>query len=292
MMQLLTSAVAISLCITAAVQNVVSSTPACPGCSIALDNIKRMNWQVYDADDMNERLRTYNGTTESVDIPVHCNLSLSLGQLSADNVLALEDNLKVMMYAVLQTFNRDAESKRNWNSVMSTLKNNPLIEEIPDANVHRDVGYENDEKSGRNRQPNDHPFSNWFETNLISDNNVIEDTAFDMDALEKIIAQPGTTNVEPATPPRNHYARKQLVDISILRFPDLDNPFIQVYRLQLAAWNSITYRMKSRQIRQIIRNGVDGVFDSTKFRPRESVLRSIAAHVIAGAVAEIDDLFA
>jgi hypothetical protein len=289
MMQFLTFA-GVIVCFMATAPNFVSSNSSCDGCSVARKNLMR-NWQIYNHEDMNNRLRSFNRrlSPASVDIPAHCNLSLSFGRLDNDSVKALDNSLKVMVFATLRAFNRDPQSKMNWRNVISTMHNNALLEEMPDESVHREDGYQYDDYTEHPLSRGQHDvdrFPDWF-ANFINDSVVTEDTSFDIEALLNIINEPGATSVVSRSAfSKRENGRQQIIDVSILRFPDLESPFIKVYRLKLSVWSA-----RNGKVVVTYSNGVSGVLDSAKFIPRASVLRSIPEHLITRAVAEIDALF-
>jgi hypothetical protein len=64
---------------------------------------------------------------------------------------------------------------------------------------------------------------------------VLNSTQFDIGVLANIVAQTGTTIDSVET-----LFFKDLVDIAVLRFPDLEYPLFKVYRIQLRAWSDST----------------------------------------------------
>lgn len=57
----------------------------------------------------------------------------------------------------------------------------------------------------------------------------MQSTKIDVDVLAKIVAQTGATvDSFEAFFAKHEYHEKTLVDIGVLRFPDIDNPFFKV----------------------------------------------------------------
>lgn len=68
----------------------------------------------------------------------------------------------------------------------------------------------------------------WF-VNLIADDNVLQSTKIDVNVLAQIVAQTGATvdGFETFFAKKEHH-EQTLVDIGVLRFPDIDHPFFKV----------------------------------------------------------------
>lgn len=58
---------------------------------------------------------------------------------------------------------------------------------------------------------------------------------------------------------------KRLLDVGMVRYPDPENPYIKVYRLELSAWHESTVVMGHTSDR----NGIRARFDMQEFKPRE-----------------------
>lgn len=77
----------------------------------------------------------------------------------------------------------------------------------------------------------------WF-TNVIADDDVLKSTKIDIDVPAKIVAQSGATIVSFETFfAKNEHHEKTLIDIGVLRFPDIDRPYFKLYRIKLVAWS-------------------------------------------------------
>lgn len=165
---------------------------------------------------------------------------------------------------------------------------------------------------------------------LIKDSDVLRSTKIDIKVLAEIVAQTGATitNVETLFFKEESHERN-LVDIGVLRYPDIDQPYfkvcetlgkledgqvefnngiIQVYRIQLKAWS------RSRRVLMVQEdyNGITGgnlispyycvyakeiyvchsVFNSRNFKPRKSTMEGISEEVKRKAVAEAEAFFA
>ena len=70
----------------------------------------------------------------------------------------------------------------------------------------------------------------WF-VNFVGDEDVLRSTHIDIDVMGKIVAQTGAAIDSCATLLYNKQSQeKTLIDIGILRFPDIRNPFFKVGR--------------------------------------------------------------
>lgn len=68
----------------------------------------------------------------------------------------------------------------------------------------------------------------WF-TKLIGDDDVLKSTKIDIDTLAKIVASTGATvDSFESFFAKNEHHEKTLIDIGVLRFPDIDHPHFKV----------------------------------------------------------------
>ncbi|KAJ7841240.1 hypothetical protein B0H13DRAFT_2365853 [Mycena leptocephala] len=107
--------------------------------------------------------------------------------------------------------------------------------------------------------------------------------------MAHIVAQTGATiDSFPALIYKNEYHEKTMVDIGVLRFPDIDHPHFKLYHIRLVAWSD------SRRILFVQKdvNGITGEFNSRIFRPRSSVIQGLTEDVKKKAIREAENLFA
>ncbi|KAJ7915222.1 hypothetical protein B0H13DRAFT_2324595 [Mycena leptocephala] len=119
--------------------------------------------------------------------------------------------------------------------------------------------------------------------------NVLKSTAIDIKVMAHIVAQTGATiDSFPALIYKNEYHEKTMVDIGVLRFPDIDHPHFKLYHIRLVAWSD------SRRILFVQKdvNGITGEFNSRIFRPRASVIQGLTEDIKKKAIKEAEDLFA
>lgn len=123
---------------------------------------------------------------------------------------------------------------------------------------------------------------------VAADEDVIRATRIDIGRLANMVAETGASvdSVE-AFFSRVDNEEKTMVEIGVLRYPDIDNPFFKVYRIQLNAWRNCTRVLFA----QVDTNGITGTFTSRKFAPRESVLQVMKPAVKEKAVKEAEGLF-
>ncbi|TEB31677.1 hypothetical protein FA13DRAFT_1732552 [Coprinellus micaceus] len=67
---------------------------------------------------------------------------------------------------------------------------------------------------------------------------------------------------------------KLFLDIGVLRFPDFQEPYVQVYRIQLTAWTEVNIGDLQ------VQSGIRGAFNSCQFRPRTSFLQTFAKEAL------------
>ncbi|KAJ7200675.1 hypothetical protein B0H12DRAFT_1036650 [Mycena haematopus] len=223
---------------------------------------------------------------------LHLNLAPSFGNLNSNSIKQMDNNLKIMIAATMRALAKVPPQQRSWEKVLEVMMQNPLlvtdetgtsraeklvkdetnffrVDGSPDPNVVREV-------------------ETWF-INLINDDDVLKSTAIDIKVMAHIVAQTGATiDSFPALIYKNEYHEKTMVDVGVLRFPDIEHPYFKLYRIQLIAWSD------SRRILFVQKdeNGITGEFNSRIFRPRVSIIQELSASVKEQAIKEGEDLFA
>ncbi|KAH7113915.1 hypothetical protein B0J13DRAFT_573941 [Dactylonectria estremocensis] len=118
--------------------------------------------------------------------------------------------------------------------------------------------------------------SSDFKFDGSSDAGIVRETCIkiDIDVLANIVSQTGATvdSFETFFTKDEHY-EQTLIDISVLRFPDIDHPFLRsLYRIKLVAWS-------------------DSSFNSRVFRPRASVIGGLTSAAREKAIAAANAMF-
>ena len=80
-----------------------------------------------------------------------------------------------------------------------------------------------------------------------------------------------------------------MLNIGVLRFPDVDNPYLKLYRIKLTAWSDCDRTL----FMQDDNNGITGTGECCikKFRPCKSEIRRMTKSVKEKAVMEAEALF-
>ena len=227
---------------------------------------------------------------KSETIPVHCDLAASYGELSSQSIKAIDDELKIMIAGSVRALNKLAD--KSWESVVACMMQNTLIEPVPDGEVtnadkliKEDAAYFKFDGSPDQKVINE--VHSWF-TKLISDQDVLDNSKIDIDLLAKIVAQSGATIDSFATLFYKHeYHERTMLEIGVIRFPDLDNPHFKLYRIKLTAWSDCSRVLFGESNS----NGITGVYNCKKFRPRASVISELKKSTKVQAVSEAEDLF-
>lgn len=230
-------------------------------------------------------------TSSSQKSDEHFNFGLApaFGSLNKESIKKMDDSLKTMIAATL----RDLKTLKNksWENVQSMLLQNPFLEPMGDGTTREDSF----SKSGTSAfkfdgSPNAgivREVEAWF-NRLIDDADVRKSTNIDINVLAKIVAASGAAvdSFEAFFFKSEHHSQKVL-EIGVLRFPDLDNPFFKVYRIALTAWSD------SRRVIFVEENtnGIHGEFSVRRYKPRESVISRLREDIKKVAVKEAERYF-
>ncbi|BBN08865.1 hypothetical protein MPTK1_4g15100 [Marchantia polymorpha subsp. ruderalis] len=220
---------------------------------------------------------------------LHTNLAPSYGDLTSDSVKALDENLKIMIAGTLITIGKLAD--KSWKSILSTMMQHELLEPF-----HKEVARSDKliKESSSDFKFDGSPdalivreVKSWF-SKLIDDEDVLNQTKIDINTLAKIVAQSGAAvDSFEAFWVKHEKHEQTLVDIGVLRFPDLEHPYFKLYRIKLTAWADSSRIL----FHQEDRNGITGEFNSRKFRPRESIMRELTKETREKARLRAESLF-
>lgn len=224
-------------------------------------------------------------------IPVHCKLAASYGLLNKHTLQKMDDKLKVIITATTKAISKLDDYA--WENVVSCMMNNPLLEPIEGAHINRSDKLI---KEGFNvfdfDSSPDHVIvkevHSWF-VGLIKDEDILNDTHIDVDVMAKIVGQTGARiNHIFALVAKRDYEERDIVDVGILRYPDIEFPYFKLYRIRLIAWSEC----KRLLMVQKDCNGITGYFNCMKFKPRNEVIASLKEEVFNKAVADAEALLA
>ncbi|XP_024537192.1 uncharacterized protein LOC112348594 [Selaginella moellendorffii] len=229
--------------------------------------------------------------SKSAEDYLHTNLAPSFGALNAETVKKMDEVLKVCISGTTTLLAKVPPEERTWEKVNSMFMQNPLVEPMGDG-ISRADKFLN--KSSSDFKIDGSPdaaivkvVQTWF-VNLIADEDVLKSTKIDIEVLGRIVAQSGAT----ITSFENFFAKhehheKTIIDIGVLRYPDMQNPYFKVYRIKLFAWsdsNRILFHQEDS-------NGIIGEFTFRKFKPRKEVIDKMNPDAKRKAVEAADNIF-
>ncbi|KAI0885811.1 uncharacterized protein GGS22DRAFT_199973 [Annulohypoxylon maeteangense] len=210
---------------------------------------------------------------------LRCDLAPAYGQLTSDSVRKMDKNLKVMITATVMMIEKMKPEKRKWSAVETAFLNNSVVEPFGDVVNRCDTL--------SSKVANIFKVELWFH-NLIQDADILSTTPVPITKLAEIVAWTGATITSIGTVfYKSEKHERTVVDIGILRFPDLTQPYFKVYHIELKA----SSRSDRYAPLQYDYNSIEGAFYSRKFRPREEVIRKMSPDVVDKAVHEANALF-
>ena len=228
-------------------------------------------------------------------VPIQFSLAVSYGKLNSSTVRDLDDNTKVMIAGAVRKLNKLPE--KTWDSAISSMMQNPVIEAVPDGAVNRS---DKVIKNGAGDfmvpggDPNPTTFEEvqkWFKE-LVNDQDVLDTCKIDTALIANVVAKSGgaITTLEALFGKQREYHEHVLIDIGVLRFPDPDDKCFKLYHLKLTAWLD-TKRERTRLTEHNV-CGITGEYRSKKFRPRDSVIGGLNETKRSEVISEAEALFA
>jgi len=196
---------------------------------------------------------------------LHTDLAPSFGKLNKPGLQEMDDKLKIMIAATMKILAK--QSDKSWKAVLSTMMQNEFIKADESEIARSDKLIKNSSSDFKTDGSPDATIvkevKSWF-TKLISDDDVLQSTKIDIDVLGRIVAQSGATidSFETFFAKREKH-EQTLIDIGVLRFPDIEKPYFKLYRIKLTAWSDSSRIL----FHQEDKNGITGEFNSRIFRP-------------------------
>lgn len=228
-------------------------------------------------------------------IPYHTELAASYGNLNSESIKLIDDELKVMMAAVNRQLTTLHEKNKEGTEILfdeyvNAMLQNPVLEKDYDAEIFRNE-YKQFSNFGFARGDIDQQVVQqvitWFE-NLIGDPDVLNSTRINIKDYANIVGatDAAVENLQTLIM-RTEEVERSVMEVGVLRYPDLDNPYFKMYRIKLKAYRKsfrVTFVQKDE-------SGIKGQYAMQVFRPRSSVISSLKEKTRKMAVAEVESLF-
>ncbi|KAK4223850.1 hypothetical protein QBC38DRAFT_548148 [Podospora fimiseda] len=208
---------------------------------------------------------------EKAEEDLHCDLAPAYGTLNVESMKNLDEHLKIIIATTMKTL--AAQKDKSWDAVLSTMMQNPVLKPIESSDVARSdklikKGSHNFKADGSPDDAIVKEVEVWFKK-LLQDDDVEQSTRIKIHVLGKIVAQTGAIITGLIDFFHKHeYHEQKVLDIGVLRFPDIDQPFFKLYRIQLDVWSNCTRTV----FHQYDDNGITGQFNMRKFATRDNVI--------------------
>lgn len=223
---------------------------------------------------------------------VHTRVAPSYGYLRDDGCRRMDDILKTFIALAVDKLENDYGffESLSWNYLVATLKQAPFSETRGnDFNTRNNFTRDRVAWFRFNRSPNDAVIKQvkaWF-ANLIQDQEILDGTQISINDIAKIVATTGTKiDSLRAVFRAQRFYECTCVDFGFLRFPDIENPSVRLYRIKITAWSRCT-RVGPRQVES---SGIAGEFDTFNFGPRRSVLTNASKSAVRRGAQLAEDL--
>lgn len=211
-------------------------------------------------------------------IPVHSSLAASFGNLTEEGFIKMDDHLKIAIAATVKTLLKTQTAQMSWDEVLSIFNTNSLLEPVGGASMDNSDRLIKDQslsfaKDGVPDRNIVNEVDAWFTELLFNKNDIRKSTKIDIEDLGLIVAATGVVvDSFESIFFKNEYHEKTVVELGLIRFPDFEHPYIQVYRIKLKAWNDRSrYLFLEKNTR-----GILGQFNAVQYRPRKSVMEKIS----------------
>ncbi|RMZ41932.1 hypothetical protein CA14_010615 [Aspergillus flavus] len=127
----------------------------------------------------------------------------------------------------------------------------------------------------------------WW-NKLIADQDVLNST-INSQAMANIVSQSGAIiDMSQQFWSKSGAHEQKMLDIGVLRFPDVSQPYFKLYRIKL----SVRVDMSRTIFPMGDLGGITGEFHSRSFKPREAAIDQLEQDALNSAVQEAEDFFA
>lgn len=217
-------------------------------------------------------------------------LAPSYGTLTSESIKKMDDELKIIIYSTTKLMSTLKD--KSWANVISALEQNTLLQPMEQGAVKVKVSKFSDEGTGLFKFDGGADNATvkkvcvWFKS-FIDDEDILKSTGLDIKVLAKIVAKSGASvDSVGAFFAKNEYREKTMVEIGVLRYPDIDNPFFKAYRIKLVAFSDCSRVL----FVQKDKNGIIGEFAVRCYKPRASVIAGLREETKKTAIQEAEDL--
>ncbi|KAH6557666.1 hypothetical protein KP509_1Z101300 [Ceratopteris richardii] len=238
----------------------------------------------------------------STGLPFRSSLAVSYGKLlEGGNLLKSDKKLQVVIASTTKAIGKLVQGAKekgksiDWSQVVLVMSQNLLLEPYDEVIERRDDFIKGGSSYFRIGENEDaavvREVKSWFQY-LVNDQDILHDTNIDIDLCARIVAATGA-RIEsfPTIFYKENKVEGEVLDIAVLRYPDIDKPFFKIYRIKLTAW-AICRRILTTETHS---NGITGEFVCRKYKPRESVVKALRADIkeeaAKQAVKQVEEMF-
>ncbi|KOC11925.1 hypothetical protein AFLA70_477g000821 [Aspergillus flavus AF70] len=222
---------------------------------------------------------------------LHDGLAPSYGTLNSESIDDLDEAYKVAIAGVMRSLAKLSSSQRTVNNIESVLTNNTYLEPAGDSidrteNLLKgNMGYFNVGANPDNAVVKE--VLTWW-NKLIADQDVLNST-INSQAMANIVSQSGAIiDMSQQFWSKSGAHERKMLDIGVLRFPDVSQPYFKLYRIKL----SVRVDMSRTIFPMGDLGGITGEFHSRSFKPREAAIDQLEQDALNSAVQEAEDFFA
>ncbi|OBZ69940.1 hypothetical protein A0H81_10521 [Grifola frondosa] len=220
-------------------------------------------------------------------------LAPSFGTLDAASIKNIDEEVKIMLATMHMALAKTPLHERSADKMVEICVNNlPLFEMEMDpalyvdrtAYITKPMEFFNFAKH-KNMSVINETYA-WF-TSAVLDADIINSTQIDIGVFSEIMVTMGAVmQCFQHDVKKNEILEKKIVDIGVLRYPDIENPYLKVYRIRLTAWCDTTHVLVGRPP-----NGITGTCNMRCFSPILNKIASLQAITIDKLLAEADVMF-
>lgn len=222
---------------------------------------------------------------ENDEYKVKFNLAPSYGNITSKSLHQLDESLRVMMAGILEM---DVKDKYSWQDLLLALDMNLYLKRQSRYSTKKleRITFTATKVLGikTNKKNRVKTINTWFK-NLIGNVDILKDTDIDIDSLTELVSKFSVDMMDNLW--TNKFKNISLMDLGILRFPDITKPFFSIYRINLIG----TCLYKTYILHQDESSEVLGLFQREVYYPDQKYIDKISRELIDQLLNEIDDLF-
>lgn len=200
-------------------------------------------------------------------------------ELNSEAYRKIDHDLQVMIAATVQSLNNPSHGILTWEALSEQMEQNQLLNDVENEQYSTGSLIE-DNRGAQELDTSKGMYTSLV--NLVKDSDIVDATPINADSLVRLVATAREKAAVSSTAGR--LSNTAGIDVGILRYPDITNPYYKVYCIKIDVWFNAEKGAPAK-------SGVTCEYRRRDFKPRPDAIQETGAQAQAIAVADAEALF-